>query len=496
MTPRAGRTLAWALAASLVAIATLVALAGAPWEATLRHAYFLPVMAGALGFGVTGGVLTAAAAVLLSAPSVLPAIERTGVTPEATDGLATLTLLALVGSLTGVLTTRAARQQARHEALVAIQRALADDAPLEVALARVRACLGARLRAADLALVVTEGEQSVIAGGAAIAPGSLAARVLEGGEPVFASDTGNDRRPRRAFGAPLVASGRLVGALLVERVGELDADERAALEALGAHVGLALENARLASRQRRFADELEEKVRSATRRLEEVDRAKSTFVAIASHELRTPLTALLGFSELLATRRFPLEDVQRFAEVIRGETERLVRIVNDLLDLSRLERGLEPVLRRTPVAVERVLAAVVDLFRRMAPRHRFDLECERPLPRVDADPDALDRIVKNLVSNAVKYSPPGSAVRLRARRIGAGAVEITVEDEGQGIASAELPRIFEPYYRAPGAGAAARGAGLGLAVVKSLVDAHGGAIEVQSEPNTGTRVTFRLPVVP
>src|SRR5205823_3732553 len=165
-------------------------------------------------------------------------------------------------------------------------------------------------------------------------------------------------------------------------------DERVALDALGVHIAVALENARLTSRQRRFAEELERSVASATRRLEELDRAKSAFVAVASHELRTPLTALQGFSEILA-----------------------------------------------------------------APS----------LPPVDADPDALERILTNLVSNAVKYSPPGSEVRLCARRAGA-MVEVAVLDRGAGIPGDALARIFEPYYRVP-ATSTVRGTGLGLAVV-------------------------------
>jgi two-component system sensor histidine kinase KdpD len=111
-----------------------------------------------------------------------------------------------------------------------------------------------------------------------------------------------------------------------------------------------------------------------------------------------------------------------------------------------------------------------------------------------ADPDALDRILKNLISNAIKYSAPGTEVRLRAAARGA-MVELVVEDHGRGMAPDTLARIFEPYYRAPDA-PAARGTGLGLAVVKSLVDAQGGAIHVDSAPGVGTRIVVRLPAVP
>ena len=288
-------------------------------------------------------------------------------------------------------------------------------------------------------------------------------------------------------------AGAPIGVLAVERVGELGGDERVALEALGAHVAVALEHARLTSRQRRFAEELERSVAGATRHLEELDRAKSAFVAIASHELRTPLTALQGFSEILAARSQAPDEVARIAGIMRAEAARLGRIVSDLLDLSRIERGLAPTLHRAPLAVEPVLAATADLFRRGA-KSAIVVDCAPALPRVDADPDALERILSNLVSNAVKYSPPGSEVRLGARRAGA-MVEVEVRDRGVGIADGALARIFEPYYRAAET-STVRGTGLGLAVVKALVEAHGGTIHVESARGAGTCVTFSVPAVP
>src|SRR5262249_50702472 len=163
-------------------------------------------------------------------------------------------------------------------------------------------------------------DQSAVAGGGLVA-GSLASEALETGRSQFVADIGGSPRPRRAFAAPLFAAGEPIGALAVEREGELTLGERTAIATLAAHRGLALENARLASRQRRFTEELSERIASVT-------ATKSTFVAVASHELRTPLTALLGFSELLAQRPFEADEVRRMAEVMHRETERLVRIVD------------------------------------------------------------------------------------------------------------------------------------------------------------------------
>ena len=332
----------------------------------------------------------------------------------------------------------------------------------------------------------------MIAGGDRVAEGSLVARVLESGEPAFVDDAGGSVRARRAFATPLVSGEQTVGVLAVERKGELSLAERATLQAVGAHLGLALENARLVSRQRRFASELAERVATARRELEELDRAKSAFVAIASHELRTPLTALQGFSEILAVRRLPPEEVTRLAEVMRREARRLGRIVSDLLDLSRIERGLEPALCRVPLKIEPAIEATVDIFRQGSATHLVTTECEPSLPVVDADPDALERVLTNLISNAIKYSPTGSAVHVGARALD-GAVAIEVADAGRGIPADALGRVFEPYYRVPDAAGVARGTGIGLAVVKALVEAHGGTVRVESAPALGTRVTVVLP---
>jgi signal transduction histidine kinase len=475
-----------ALATALGALTLLIVRVDGETASLLRHLYFVPVVTAALRFGAVGGFVTAAAAVLLQAPAVFAAIERGGLTRPATEHQVTFALLLSAGALVGRLTSYAKAQRRRLETLLAVQRTLAEEAPLETALERLRGCLAARLAVDAVALVVRHDDRLVAAGGDPPAEGSLAAQVLASGVPRFVSDVGRRARPRRAFVAPLLAGGEPVGVLAVEREGELPPSERSALTTLAAHCGLALENARLASRQRRFAEELAERIASAT-------ATKSTFVAVASHELRTPLTALLGFSELLAQRRFDGAEVRRMADVMHRETERLVRIVDDFLDLSRLERGLEPRLSRARVDVAAAVSSVVEVFRR-AGSHELVVQCPDALPPVDADADALDRILKNLVSNAMKYSPAGSAVHVAARARDAGAVEFSVHDAGRGIPAEALPRVFEPYYRAPGVGSA-RGAGLGLAVVKSLIDAHGGTIQLESAPDRGTRVTFVLPAV-
>jgi signal transduction histidine kinase len=487
--------LALALALALVTITLAIAQSGAEAASLWRYAYHVPVVIASLRYG-GGGVLAALIAVLLYAPFVLPALEREGATPAVLEGLLTFVLLLGVGVLSAALARGAERQRARYETLATVQRAVDGDTPLDLALARLRACLQARLDG-TVGLVVHDGTRLALAGGATIARGSAVARVLASGAPLFVPHAGGPGPVRRCFVAPLAARGGVVGALALERIGDISADERRWLPLLAAHVSLALENARLAARQRRFADELAEKVTAATRHVVEMDRMKSEFVAIASHELRTPLTALQGFSELLVVRRFTPDEIARIGGILSAETERLGRIVSDFLDLSRLERGLAPSLRLTRVDAAVLVTEAVEVLRRARTTHEFEVDCADPLPALDGDPDALDRVVKNLVSNAVKYSPPGSRVRVTARRQTAPpAVEITVEDEGPGIPEADRSRIFEPYYRTAAGARAAGGTGLGLAVVKSLIEAHGGTIHADNVTPHGTRMTLILPAVP
>jgi signal transduction histidine kinase len=443
---------------------------------------------------VAGGVLAGLGAVLLSGPFVLREIERAGSTRAVVEGCVSFAMLLAGGALAGSLAARASRQRRRYEALLAAQRAVAEPAPLALVLTRLRAVLEYRLAADGLGLVVVDSHGVVVCGAERLDRASLAARVIESGEPAFVPDAGRERRPRRVLVVPLTAGGLTVGALALERHGDIAREERDAVAGLAAALGLVLENARLAARQRRFGDELERRVGEATKRLAEMDRLKSELVALASHELRTPLTAIQGFSELLATRTFSLPEVRRVADIMRAEAERLGRIVADFLDIARLERGLPLALRCAPLDPGPVIADAVEVFRRTRTSHRLELHFDGALPRIEADADALDRVLKNLISNALKYSPAGTCIHVRARPA-PGGVAVDVEDEGPGVAADDLARIFEPYYRAPSTARLERGTGLGLAVVKSLVEAHGGTIRAERAGGRGTRMTFVIPAL-
>jgi signal transduction histidine kinase len=481
-----------ALVVSGLAAVCIATACGDPRPDTpLRHLYLMPViLAGASG--VAPGAVTAAAAVLLHALLVIPQVERSGLDHGTVEGLVSFAMFVAAGVSTGALTTRARRERGRYDTLVGIQRALADDVELTEAVARVRATVATGLVSTVVALVLTDGEDEGCAGDAGVTAADVA-EVATTGQPRFLPDLGGGSRVRRAMLAPIRGMDGVLGVLVVTREGEIGCAERATIAAFGAYIGLALENTRLAAARRRFAAELTDKIAAATRELTAIDRAKSAFVAIASHELRTPLTALRGFSELLAVRTFSTAEVQRFAQLMSGEAERLSRIVEDLLDLSRLEQGLTPQLRRTRVALAPAVVAATRIFDRPDIAHRLEIDCPEGLPAGDADADALDRILKNLIANAIKYSPPGP-VRVSARARDA-MIEFTVEDRGPGIAAEALPRLFEPYFRVPGGANAPRGTGLGLGVVRALVEAHGGTVRVESAREIGTRIRFTIPCV-
>lgn len=228
------------------------------------------------------------------------------------------------------------------------------------------------------------------------------------------------------------------------------------------------------------------------RRLEEVRR---DFVANASHELQTPLTILRGYGETLLEDDLPPALRRQFAERILRGVERLQHLVDNLLDLSRLESGAWP-LRPRWVALA---AAAHDAWEAVGgPAHplAFAVACPPPAAEAWADPDALGRILANVLTNAIRHTPAGGRIEVGSRR-DAGGIELWVRDTGSGIPAVHLPRIFERFYRVdPGRARAEGGSGLGLAIVRHLVEAHGGWVRAESVLGEGTTIRLWLPDPP
>jgi len=229
------------------------------------------------------------------------------------------------------------------------------------------------------------------------------------------------------------------------------------------------------------------------RRLEVVRR---DFVANVSHELRTPLTAIKGYAEtLLGPAGDDRETARRFLEVIDRHSERLGRLIDDLLALSDLELGLTEI-AHVPVAVGPTIDDVVDILRDRAARARVAVAVavEPGTPPALGDGDRLRQVLINLVDNAIKYTPEHGRVVVRAAPAADGMVAIAVEDTGIGIPARDLPRLTERFFRVDKARSRALGGtGLGLAIVKHLVHAHGGSLAIASTLGAGTTVTVQLP---
>lgn len=226
--------------------------------------------------------------------------------------------------------------------------------------------------------------------------------------------------------------------------------------------------------------------------IKRLEKAKSEFVSVVSHEIRTPLTSIHGFSEILATKDLEPEKRQEFYRIIQGESERLSRLITNLLNLSRIEAGLE--LNRELVDIPRLVLEDVEFFQTQTASHRLQYLGSRQVPMVYADPERLHQVMKNLLSNAIKYSPDGGPVEVTTEVEGK-YVAISIKDQGIGIPPEELPRIFERFSRVEREEALGiSGTGLGLAIVKHLVELHGGKVTVHSEEGHGSTFTVYLPI--
>jgi signal transduction histidine kinase len=225
--------------------------------------------------------------------------------------------------------------------------------------------------------------------------------------------------------------------------------------------------------------------------LARLDRARKQFIASASHELRTPIFSLSGFLELLADEDLDEETRRAFLEQLRGQVDRMHRLAVELLDLSRLESGaLE--LRPEPTDVGQLAREVAAEFTPAAARHQSDVTLDlRPEPlELECDPERVAQVLRILLDNALRHTPPGTGVRVSAARDN-GHVRLEVSDRGLGIDRHNMPHIFEPFFTS---NEQAQGAGLGLAIARGFAEANGGRVWAESRPGQGTSVALALPV--
>jgi two-component system sensor histidine kinase KdpD len=222
-------------------------------------------------------------------------------------------------------------------------------------------------------------------------------------------------------------------------------------------------------------------------------QVRDAFLGILSHELRTPITTIYGGTRVLARPGLSEEARREVSEDISAEAERLHRLVEDLLVLARTERGTLNA-GADPVLVQHLLPAILESEGARWPSKHFELVTAPGLPTVSADPTYVEQIVRNLVGNGAKYSPNGATVTV-CTELHDDFVHVRILDQGPGIASDEVDRLFELFYRSPTTAAQSAGAGIGLFACRALVEAMGGRIWARPRPEGGAEFGFSLPLL-
>jgi signal transduction histidine kinase/PAS domain-containing protein len=334
--------------------------------------------------------------------------------------------------------------------------------------------------------------------------------------PQFRRDIADRFKIRSGMYVPLLGPVGPVGVMIfghLERPRPFSPEVIRRAERLAAHAAVAIENARLHRELAEHAARLEARVHERTEALERASRHKSDFLAHMSHELRTPLNGILGFSAmLLEGHGGPLtEKGRRYAAQVQQSGQHLLALINDVLDLSKVEAGrLE--LRREQVAAASAATTAVDLTRGLAAAHgvTVTVEAAETSLTVRADPVRLHQAITNLLSNAIKFTPSGGRVSVRVSRAGRGEaggnggagprpaqdrVEIAVADTGIGIDPKDMERLFRPFEQLENrVRRSHEGTGLGLALTRRLVELHGGSIRAESPgPGRGSTFTVTLP---
>jgi signal transduction histidine kinase len=324
-------------------------------------------------------------------------------------------------------------------------------------------------------------------------------------EPIVIENVERDRRTRRSdfcarngiqslIGYPMVSGKQIIGAIYAGDYTpkQFEGRQIRLLALLGHHLTVAIEKSKL-------YESLENKIQDYKKTISNLEKAnglKTDFCSHVSHELKTPLTAMKAYVETLLTHIDDphFERRREFLDIVARETDRLIRIVRDILDISRLGFGERP-LARAACSIEKIISDVLSTMQPAldAKRMRVHMLVSDNLPNVDGDQDLLKQVFINLLNNAIKYSPDGSTIHMTVEE---RAVElaVSIRDEGIGIPEEALENIFDKYFRVKSEKSITYdGAGLGLAIVKNIVEQHGGYVAVESEEGKGSTFTFTVP---
>jgi signal transduction histidine kinase len=280
------------------------------------------------------------------------------------------------------------------------------------------------------------------------------------------------------------------------RVEHLEVDEFI-LPLLVLAAGLAIFSAR---RQREMRREVARRIEAErilerkNARLQVVDKLKDEFLANAGHELRTPLTSIQGFSEILLSRNLSESRRERYAEVINEQASLMSQIIENLLDIAQVADDEHLEIEARPVDMDMLIDETLAPFIRQHSGHTIRYEPGAETPLVLGEAFQLKRVIRNLVGNAIRYSPEGGPVTIRSRAI-PGYLEVSVQDEGIGLTREQQKHVFDKFYQVSAPGVDKGGIGVGLTISKLIVESHGGQIGVTSEPGAGSTFTFTVPLV-
>jgi len=427
--------------------------------------------------------------------------------------------LALASHATSAKAPTANKDQ-KLSTLFGIARILATEQDLETLLPKLLACLIETLEAAEagvlllydpsderLTVAAAQGYDLTALERIRLAPGeSLCGKVFQAGQAelyptpkaiaaamaemtpanreLFRAATTGLRQPQSAACMPLITGQTKVGVLVLENLGQPDSfrAELPFLQGVANLVALAIESARL------------NQERQAAQVIEEANRLKSELISTLAHEMRTPLTSIKGYSTalLMEESTFSPKTQQEFLQIIDEECDVLQDLIHDLLESSIIDAGLLR-LEPQPVMLPRLAKNLTDDMANHTQKHHFLVDFPGHFPIVDADPDRIAQVLRNLLDNAVKYSQGGLiVVRGEVRQ---DEVVISVADQGVGIAPEHLNRLFEKFFRVEsGLGRRVVGSGLGLPIAHTIVESHGGRIWAESQLGEGTTLYFALPL--
>ena len=532
LSPLRQRILAFTALGFDVAIVAMFVVVYYAWEPNtpVRQMLFLPVAEGAVRFGIAGGVVVPFLLVPFLAYGEILRADRYGRDFNLDAVTLPLGLEVLMGLIVGWLAARLHREAAVADARAAEAEMLRDQlgrrADQLEAVNRVSRALGSSLlqdEAFDrflhelsgvfeferLAIVLVDGEDAVVmtssgrdadtlypSGTAQPVAGSVLEEVVRDRQTIVRGDMGtNPRYPEEedlasaGLGsrvvAPLAAGGQALGMLSVSREGSdaFTREEVDLITLLGRQVGFAVQN------MRTFAAE-----RNAAQELRRLSALRADFVSLVSHELRAPMASVIGCAATLRQRWRELAPEQResFLALIEQETGRLSTLIGDVLDTSRIEAGTFTY-SFADVDFGELIRETASMVELGNDEVKVETVVRDPLPTVRGDRERLRQLLLNLVSNAAKYTVSGDEIEVRA---GAedGHVVVMVVDHGPGIPADQHRLIFEKFGRVNSGGRSKPGAGLGLFIARSIAEAHGGTLEVESEAGSGTAFVLRVPV--